>query len=77
MCGRFYLFSTGAAVADLFDLAGPVEVTPQYSIAPSQAVAFVRNIAHGREVDALPWESFARDSSTGGTDFAPTYPSSP
>jgi hypothetical protein len=27
MCGRFYLFSPGATVADLFDLAGPLAST--------------------------------------------------
>ena len=36
MCGRFYHFSSGAAVADLFGLAGVVEV------APSQPVSVVR-----------------------------------
>ncbi len=53
MCGRFYLFSTGAAVADLFDLAGPVAVVPRYNIAPSQPVAVVRLGEHGRELVPL------------------------
>jgi hypothetical protein len=39
MCGRFYLFSTGAAVADLFDLAGPVEVAPRPVHYPRRRVA--------------------------------------
>jgi putative SOS response-associated peptidase YedK len=55
MCGRFYLFSTGSAVADLFDLAGPVEVAPRYNIAPSQLVAVVRFGEHGRELVPLRW----------------------
>ena len=55
MCGRFYLFSSGAAVADLFDLAGPVEVSPRYNIAPSQPVAAVRLGENGRELVALRW----------------------
>jgi len=55
MCGRFYLFSTGAAVADLFDLAVPIEVAPRYNIAPSQPVAVVRLGEHGRELTALRW----------------------
>ena len=55
MCGRFYLFSTGAAVADLFDLAGPVEIAPRYNIAPSQPVAVVRLGERGRELMPLRW----------------------
>src|ERR1700722_16758762 len=55
MCGRFYLFSTGTAVADMFDLAGPVEVAPRYNIAPSQPVAAVRLGEHGRELVSLRW----------------------
>jgi putative SOS response-associated peptidase YedK len=55
MCERYYLFSTGVAVADLFDLAGPVEVAPRYNIAPSQPVAIVRLGEHGRELVPLRW----------------------
>jgi putative SOS response-associated peptidase YedK len=65
MCGRFYLFSTGVAVADLFDLDGPVEVAPRYNIAPSQAVAVVRLGDHGRELVPLRWgfiPSWAKDA---------------
>jgi putative SOS response-associated peptidase YedK len=65
MCGRFYLFSTGTAVADLFDLAGPVEVAPRYNIAPSQPVAVVRLGEHGRELVPLGWgliPSWAKDA---------------
>jgi putative SOS response-associated peptidase YedK len=65
MCGRFYLFSTGAAVADLFDLAGPVEVAPRFNIAPSQPVAVVRLGEHGRELVPLRWgliPSWAKDA---------------
>jgi putative SOS response-associated peptidase YedK len=65
MCGRFYLFSTGAAVADLFNLAGPVEVAPRYNIAPSQPVAVVRLGEHGRDLAPLRWgliPSWAKDA---------------
>jgi putative SOS response-associated peptidase YedK len=65
MCGRFYLFSTGAAVADLFNLAGPVEVAPRYNIAPSQPVDVVRLGEHGRELVQLRWglvPSWAKDA---------------
>jgi putative SOS response-associated peptidase YedK len=65
MCGRFYLFSTGAAVADLFDLTGPVEVAPRYNIAPSQPVAVARLGEHGRELGPLRWglvPSWAKDA---------------
>ena len=65
MCGRFYLLSTGAIVADLFDLACPVEVAPRYNIAPSQPVPIVRLGEHGRELVPLRWgliPSWARDA---------------
>jgi putative SOS response-associated peptidase YedK len=65
MCGRFYLFSTGPVVADLFDLAGSVEVARRYNIAPSQPVAVVRNVGHGRELVPLRWgliPSWAKDA---------------
>jgi putative SOS response-associated peptidase YedK len=65
MCGRFYLLSPGAVVADLFDLAGPVEVAPRYNIAPSQPVAVVRLGEQGRELIPLRWgfiPSWAKDA---------------
>ena len=65
MCGRFYLLSTGAIVADLFDLACPVEVAPRYNIAPSQPVPIVRLGEHGRELVPLRWgliPSWAKDA---------------
>jgi putative SOS response-associated peptidase YedK len=65
MCGRFYLLSPGAVVADLFDLAGPVEVAPRYNIAPSQPVAVVRLGERGRELVPLRWglvPSWAKDA---------------
>ncbi len=52
----FYLFSTGAAVADLFDLAGPAEVAPRYNITPSQPVAVARLREHGRDLAPLRWD---------------------
>ena len=65
MCGRFYLISTGAAVAELFDLAGPPDLTARYNIAPSQPVAVVRLGEHRRELVSLGWgliASWAKDA---------------
>ncbi len=65
MCGRFYLFSTGAAVADLFDLAEPLVLAARYNIAPSQPVAVVRLCERGRELIPLRWgfiPSWAKDA---------------
>jgi len=65
MCGRFYLFSTGAVVADLFDLAGAPDLAARFNIAPSQPVAVVRLSEHGRELVPLRWgliPSWAKDA---------------
>jgi putative SOS response-associated peptidase YedK len=69
MCGRFYLFSTGAAVADLFNLAGPVEVAPRYNIAPSQPVAVVRLGEHGRELAPVRTENVVGRSGSAAKAF--------
>ena len=65
MCGRFYLFAPGAAIADLFGLAVPPDVTARYNIAPSQPIAVVRLGEHGREAAELRWgliPSWAKDA---------------
>ena len=43
MCGRFTLTSSDDIVAELFELAGPIDLSPRYNIAPTQDVAIVRN----------------------------------
>jgi putative SOS response-associated peptidase YedK len=65
MCGRYYLFSTGGAVAELFHLASPPDLTARYNIASSQPVAVVRLGEHGRELIPLRWgliPSWAKDA---------------
>jgi putative SOS response-associated peptidase YedK len=65
MCGRFYLFCTGAAIAGLFDLASVPDLTARYNVAPSQPVAVVRLGEHGRELLPLRWglvPSWAKDA---------------
>jgi putative SOS response-associated peptidase YedK len=64
MCGRFYLLSQGAAVADLFGLTCAVDLAPRFNIAPSQPVAVVRLGGHGRRLAGLRWgliPSWAKD----------------
>jgi putative SOS response-associated peptidase YedK len=61
----FALVLTGAAVADLLDLAGAGEVEPRFNIAPSQPVAVARLGDDGRELAPLRWglvPSWARDA---------------
>ena len=70
MCGRFTLRSTGEAVAEAFGLAEAPDLLPRFNIAPSQAVAVVRQKAHaeGRELALLRWgliPAWADDPSIG------------
>jgi hypothetical protein len=42
MCGRYTLSTPGDAVAELLDLATPLELAPRYNVAPTQESAVVR-----------------------------------
>ena len=59
MCGRYRLTSRDKQIAEHFDIAGDVEWSPRYNIAPAQQVAVIRqeregNHAH-REFSLLRW----------------------
>ncbi len=67
MCGRFTLTTTGETVAEWFELADPLVLTPRYNIAPSQPVAVVREEG-GRVLEARRWgliPSWAKDPRIG------------
>jgi putative SOS response-associated peptidase YedK len=57
MCGRFTLRSSPQAVAEAFTLPEAPDLLPRFNIAPSQAVAVVRQQprAEGRELALLRW----------------------
>jgi putative SOS response-associated peptidase YedK len=70
MCGRFTLRSTPAVVAQEFSLFDEPDLAPRFNIAPSQAVAVVRQKpgAEARELAWLRWgliPSWADDPSIG------------
>jgi putative SOS response-associated peptidase YedK len=56
MCGRFLLFTSGADLAEWFDLPETPALEPRYNIAPTQPVAAVRAGPGGdRELVRLRW----------------------
>lgn len=69
MCGRFSLRTSGAVLAEQFQLAEVPAVEPHYNIAPTQPVAVVRAAPTGeRELQVLRWgliPSWAKDPSMG------------
>ena len=70
MCGRFTLFDTAASLAEEFGVEEVPTLSPRYNIAPSQAVAAVRNPRGGsaRSAGLLHWgliPSWAKDPSIG------------
>lgn len=68
MCGRFAFYSPSEAAAALFGVASSPRVQPRYNIAPTQAVAAVRNGDQGYELALLRWglvPSWAKDPSIG------------
>jgi putative SOS response-associated peptidase YedK len=68
MCGRYTLRSPGPLIARIFGLAADPGLAPRYNIAPSQAVAVVRQADGERRLDMLRWglvPSWARDPSMG------------
>lgn len=69
MCGRFAFYSPAEATAALFGVADAPPVEARYNIAPTQAVAAVRDApAGGRELALLRWglvPFWAKDPSIG------------
>ncbi len=68
MCGRFTLRTSGAALAEQFQLAEVPDLAPHYNIAPTQEVAVIRATAAGRKLDFLRWgliPAWAKDPSIG------------
>jgi putative SOS response-associated peptidase YedK len=57
MCGRFTLVANPDALAELFELDAPPELSPRYNIAPTQAILAVRpkSDGGGREAVRLRW----------------------
>lgn len=55
MCGRFTLYASGEQVAQQFALPCVPGLPPRYNIAPTQAVAVVRQRAATRELVWLRW----------------------
>ncbi len=69
MCGRFTLMTNRQEVLDHFGIRdAPELLVPRYNIAPSQAIAAVRQGAEGRELVMLHWglvPSWAKEPATG------------
>ena len=69
MCGRFAFYSPTEAAAALFGVSTSLEVAPRYNIAPTQAIAAIRNDKDGeRELVMLRWglvPFWAKDPSIG------------
>lgn len=68
MCGRFAFYSPSEAAAALFGVTSSPQVQPRYNIAPTQAVAAVRNGDEGYELALLRWglvPFWAKDPSIG------------
>lgn len=55
MCGRYALRSPRARLEETFELQVPEWVTPRFNIAPSQAIAVIRERHGQREWAALRW----------------------
>jgi putative SOS response-associated peptidase YedK len=58
MCGRFTLYASPKAIAEVFGVAEPLYVQHHYNIALTQSVAVVREQpeTHQRELALLHWE---------------------
>jgi len=68
MCGRYTLKTPPVALADLFGLASPPEVTPRFNVAPTQMVLCVRQQDGIPAASMLKWgliPSWADDPSIG------------
>jgi len=68
MCGRFVMKADPGELTDFFSLAGTLDVSPRYNIAPSQLVAAVAGGTEGRTWRVFCWglvPSWARDVKIG------------
>lgn len=70
MCGRFALKAPPRSIQEHFHLPEQVELSPRYNIAPSQAIAVVRQLPGKslRQLDMLRWgliPHWARDMKIG------------
>jgi putative SOS response-associated peptidase YedK len=64
MCGRFVLTATPAEIEALFGAADTEDFPPRYNIAPTQPIAIVRMMGHGRHFALVRWgliPSFVQD----------------
>jgi putative SOS response-associated peptidase YedK len=56
MCGRYFLTTPGAVLAETFELATAPELRPRWNIAPTQSVPIVRAAGEGgRELAVVRW----------------------
>jgi putative SOS response-associated peptidase YedK len=56
MCGRYTLATPVKALAEEFDVVGPLtDVPPSYNVAPTQGVAAVLEEGGGRRLEVLRW----------------------
>src|SRR5690348_5956118 len=72
MCGRYRLSRRKQEIEDYFEAEGEVDWEPRYNIAPTQAVAIVRQNAQRRELSLVRWgliPHWARDFSAGQSTF--------
>ncbi|NJO07097.1 MAG: SOS response-associated peptidase [Chloroflexaceae bacterium] len=68
MCGRFTLRTPSEVLAAQFELPNIPALNPRYNVAPTQAVAVVRQQPVGRHLDWLQWglvPHWAKDPSIG------------
>jgi putative SOS response-associated peptidase YedK len=72
MCGRYTLKTDGAALAQQFALPEVPQIDARYNIAPTQAVAVVRETEAGRDFEMMGWgliPSWSKDPSIGNKMF--------
>ncbi len=68
MCGRYALTSPPEVIAQRFNLLWVPEFSAHYNIAPTQAIAVVRDLGKGPELVLLRWgliPSWAKDATIG------------
>ncbi len=70
MCGRYVLTTPGEVLAELFEVAPPLELAARYNIAPTQPVPIVRVTEAGpREMALVGWglvPHWAKEKEIGG-----------